>query len=64
MLTSFTQRMKILTASFNSSTVGYDGAISIEHEDALMSPTEGLEKAIAFLKNVLIHENAGDMWWV
>ena len=43
--------------------VGYDGAISIEHEDALMSPKEGLEKAIAFLKNVIIYENAGEMWW-
>ncbi len=43
---------------------GYDGAISIEHEDGLMSPTEGLEKAIAFLKDCLIFENAGDMWWV
>lgn len=44
-------------------TVGYDGAISIEHEDALMSSEEGLEKAIAFLKDVLIFENAGEMWW-
>ncbi len=44
--------------------VGYDGAISIEHEDGLMSPKEGLEKAIAFLKNVLIYETAGQMWWV
>ncbi len=43
---------------------GYDGAISIEHEDALMSPTEGLEKAISFLKEVLIYENPGEMWWV
>ncbi len=43
---------------------GYDGAISIEHEDGLMSPNEGLEKAIAFLKEVLIYENPGDMWWV
>ena len=43
---------------------GYDGAISIEHEDALMSPTEGLEKAIKFLKETLIFENAGEMWWV
>lgn len=42
----------------------YDGTISIEHEDALMSPTEGLEKAISFLKKILIYENAGDMWWV
>ena len=45
-------------------TTGYDGAISIEHEDALMSPTEGLEKAVAFLKEVLIYQSAGEMWWV
>ena len=44
--------------------VGYDGAISIEHEDGLMSPKEGLEKAISFLKKVIIYENAGEMWWV
>lgn len=44
-------------------TVGYDGAISIEHEDGLMSPREGLEKAVAFLKDVIIYEKAGDMWW-
>lgn len=42
---------------------GYDGAISIEHEDGLMSPTEGLEKAIAFLKEVLIFEDPGEMYW-
>ena len=43
--------------------VGYDGAISIEHEDGLMSPKEGLEKAVKLLKNVLIYEKAGEMWW-
>jgi sugar phosphate isomerase/epimerase len=43
--------------------VGYDGAISIEHEDGLMSPAEGLEKAVQFLKEVLIFDNAGEMWW-
>lgn len=43
--------------------VGYDGAVSIEHEDGLMSPTEGLEKAVALMKKVLIYENAGAMWW-
>lgn len=42
---------------------GYDGAISIEHEDALMSPEEGLDKAIRFLKDVIISEQAADMWW-
>lgn len=45
-------------------TVGYDGAVSIEHEDALMSPEEGLNKAIAFLKESLITEPIGEMWWV
>ncbi len=45
-------------------SIGYDGPISIEHEDGLMSPKEGLEKAVALLKNVLIYENPGEMWWV
>ena len=43
--------------------VGYDGVVSIEHEDSLMSVKEGLEKAIAFMKDVLIYEKAGEMWW-
>ena len=43
--------------------VGYDDAISIEHEDSLMTPNEGLEKAIAFLKEVLMYEDKGAMWW-
>ena len=43
--------------------VCYDGAISIEHEDGLMSPKEGLEKAVKLLKNVIIYEKAGEMWW-
>ncbi len=43
--------------------VGYDGPISIEHEDGLMSGEEGLSKAISFLKEVLIYENPGDMYW-
>lgn len=43
--------------------VGYDGVISIEHEDPLMSPKEGLEKAVAFLKNAIIFESPAEMWW-
>lgn len=43
--------------------VGYDDAISIEHEDSLMPPNEGLQKAIAFLKEVLMYEDKGAMWW-
>ena len=43
--------------------VGYDGAISIEHEDSLMSVSEGLGKAIAKLKDVMMFDKKGGMWW-
>ena len=39
--------------------VGYDDVLSIEHEDSLMSGTEGLKKAIAFLKDVVITRAGG-----
>ena len=42
---------------------GYDGAISIEHEDAFMSVEEGLEKAIDFLKDIVIHDRPAQAWW-
>jgi sugar phosphate isomerase/epimerase len=42
---------------------GYNGAVSIEHEDSLMSVKEGLEKAIAFLKDTLLFEEPCEMWW-
>lgn len=42
---------------------GYDYAISIEHEDSLMSGNEGLQKAIMCLKNVLLYEDKGNMYW-
>ena len=42
---------------------GYDGAISIEHEDSLMSIHEGLQKAIAFLQEAMIFESKTGMWW-
>ena len=43
--------------------VGYDYVLSIEHEDALMSPDEGLSKAISVLKEAVIFEEAGEMFW-
>ncbi len=43
--------------------VGYDGAISIEHEDQLLSIDEGLAKAVAFLKPLLFEEERPEMWW-
>lgn len=42
---------------------GYDRVISVEHEDSLMSPTEGLRKAVAFLKGLVISEAPGDAYW-
>ncbi len=43
---------------------GYNGVISIEHEDALMSQKEGLEKAISFLKNTMIFDELNDdIFW-
>jgi len=44
--------------------VGYNDTISIEHEDSLMSPKEGLEKAIAFLKDKIVYEKPGAAWWI
>lgn len=34
--------------------VGYDDAISIEHEDPLIDPQRGLELAVKMLRNILI----------
>ncbi len=43
--------------------VGYDGSISIEHEDSLMSQKEGLEKAVEFIGGIITKQSAGRMWW-
>ena len=40
----------------NLRLVGYDGAVSIEHEDSLMSIDEGLKKAVAALNEAIIRE--------
>lgn len=48
----------------NLRLVGYDDVLSIEHEDSLMTPNEGLQKAIAFLKDVLTFESKNtDVFW-
>lgn len=47
----------------NLRMVGYDDVLSIEHEDSLMSVSEGLEKAIHMLKECLCFESTGEMWW-
>jgi sugar phosphate isomerase/epimerase len=43
--------------------VGYDGALSIEHEDALMSRDEGLRSAVGMLSRVLMKEKPVEAWW-
>ena len=47
----------------NLRLVGYDWVLSIEHEDSLMSQNEGFEKAYAFLKDVVISQSPGEMFW-
>lgn len=42
---------------------GYDGAISIEHEDSLMSVNEGFNRAVQFLQESIIREQPGEAWW-
>ena len=32
---------------------GYDGWLSIEHEDVLLNSLEGLEKSVTLLQNVM-----------
>lgn len=48
----------------NLRLVGYDDILSIEHEDSLMTSSEGLEKAVAFLKEAMIREpSPKEMFW-
>ena len=47
----------------NLRLVGYDGALSIEHEDGLMSSREGFEKAVEFLSDIVIREEVGKPFW-
>ncbi len=43
--------------------VGYDGALSIEHEDSLTSAREGLEKAVELLQRAVFEEQPGEAFW-
>jgi len=43
--------------------VGYEGALSIEHEDSLTSSTEGLEKAVDVLSRAMFETTPGDAYW-
>lgn len=44
--------------------VGYDGTLSVEHEDSLTSSREGLEKAIDALSTAIFETEPGEAYWV
>lgn len=58
--TSVTNWHKILVALGQS---GYDGVVSIEHEDNTRGQDEGIRKSVAFLKDILIRELPSNCWW-
>jgi DNA-(apurinic or apyrimidinic site) lyase len=43
--------------------IGYDGALSIEHEDSLTSAREGLEKAVDLLQRAVFETRPGEAYW-
>ena len=43
---------------------GYDGVLSIEHEDSLLSPEERLTRAAHFLNDIVLKEQPAAPWWV
>ncbi len=43
---------------------GYDDVLSIEHEDSLLSPDEGLSRAAQFLNEIVLKEQPAAAWWV
>ncbi|CAN5693657.1 sugar phosphate isomerase/epimerase [soil metagenome] len=43
--------------------IGYDDVLSYEHEDPIMSREDGCEKAIAFLRPLIIKKRLETVWW-
>lgn len=43
--------------------IGYDDVLSIEHEDEYLDADEGLEKAIEFLRPIVLERPLGPQWW-
>ena len=42
---------------------GYDGVLSLEHEDLLLSRQEGAERAAAFLHRLIPRQQPERLWW-
>ena len=43
--------------------VDYDYVLSMEHEDLLFSPDEGLRKGVELLQQLIPHEGRTEIWW-
>jgi len=43
--------------------VGYDGVLSIEHEDSLISGNDGYQQEVRFLQGLIIREKTGVAYW-
>jgi sugar phosphate isomerase/epimerase len=43
--------------------IGYDDVLSIEHEDEYLDLQEGLEKAVAVLRPIILAKPRGARWW-
>lgn len=43
--------------------VGYEGALSIEHEDSLTSANEGLERGVDVLQRAVFETEPGEAYW-
>ena len=47
----------------NLRMIGYNNVLSIEHEDGLLSSSEGLRKAVQTLQAAVVQEKPGEMFW-
>jgi sugar phosphate isomerase/epimerase len=51
---------RVITALVSA---GYDHVLSFEHEDPVMSPEDGAEKAIEYLRPLIIRKPLSKVWW-
>ena len=51
---------RVITALVST---GYDHVLSFEHEDPVMSPEDGAEKTIEYLKPLIIRKPLTKVWW-
>lgn len=44
--------------------VGYQGSLTVEHEDAMLDRDEGILRSIRRVQSMILRESPGAMWWV